>query len=151
MQAQPFNVVATPSDSRIGATEQGRACWLDAHPGSCNVIPGRAKFGVDLHVADDVSLTAMDHVLRAACEWVADVRQSAERLGLPSMDVISDAGHDAIYHARVAPSAMLFAPCKDGISRDEIEDPRADHQEAGGNVLLQVPLKAASKAENLRT
>jgi len=46
----------------------------------------------------------------------------------------------------VAPTAMIFVPCKDGISHNEIEDARADHLEAGCNVLLQAMLSAAQKA-----
>lgn len=60
------------------------------------------------------------------------------------MDIVSGAGHDAVYLARVAPAAMIFVPCKDGISHNEIEDARADHLEAGCNVLLQVMLRAAN-------
>jgi N-carbamoyl-L-amino-acid hydrolase len=48
-----------------------------------------------------------------------------------------------VYLARVAPAAMIFVPCKDGISHNEIEDARADHLEAGCNVLLHAMLRAA--------
>ena len=78
-----------------------------------------------------------------ASDLVAAVKQGADMLGLSSMDVISGAGHDAVYLARVAPAAMIFVPCKDGISHNEIEDARAEHLEAGCNVLLQAMLKAA--------
>jgi N-carbamoyl-L-amino-acid hydrolase len=61
--------------------------------------------------------------------------------------VISGAGHDAVYLARVAPAAMIFVPCKDGISHNEIEDARADHLEAGCNVLLHAMLRAAQAAQ----
>ncbi|MDA4184988.1 M20/M25/M40 family metallo-hydrolase, partial [Escherichia coli] len=47
------------------------------------------------------------------------VRNGARQLGLSEMDVISGAGHDAVYLARVAPTAMIFVPCKDGISHNE--------------------------------
>ena len=55
----------------------------------------------------------------------------------------SGAGHDAIYLARVAPTAMIFVPCKDGISHNEIEDARPEHLEAGANVLLHAVLARA--------
>ncbi|MDR6391364.1 Zn-dependent hydrolase [Paraburkholderia phenoliruptrix] len=148
---------------------RGTVGWLDVHPNSRNVIPGRVKLTVDLRAADDATLTAMDSALRALCEaagkqagievaiepvvyfppqpfasdLVAAVKQGADMLGLSSMDVISGAGHDAVYLARVAPAAMIFVPCKDGISHNEIEDARAEHLEAGCNVLLQAMLKAA--------
>ncbi|MFM0308853.1 Zn-dependent hydrolase [Paraburkholderia sp. RL17-383-BIF-A] len=151
---------------------RGTVGWLDVHPNSRNVIPGRVTLTVDLRAADDATLTAMDSALRAACslageragievgveqvvyfppqpfaaELVGAVKQGADTLGFSSMDVISGAGHDAVYLARVAPAAMIFVPCKDGISHNEIEDARADHLEAGCNVLLQAMLSAAQKA-----
>jgi N-carbamoyl-L-amino-acid hydrolase len=151
---------------------RGTVGWLDVHPNSRNVIPGRVTLTVDLRAADDASLTAMDSALRAACsvageksgitvdveqvvyfppqpfaaDLVGAVKQGADTLGFSSMDVISGAGHDAVYLARVAPAAMIFVPCKDGISHNEIEDARADHLEAGCNVLLQAMLSAAQKA-----
>jgi beta-ureidopropionase / N-carbamoyl-L-amino-acid hydrolase len=46
--------------------------------------------------------------------------------------------------AAVAPAAMIFVPCKDGISHNEVEDARPEHLAAGCDVLLQAMLKAAS-------
>ena len=152
---------------------RGTVGWLDVHPNSRNVIPGRVTLTVDLRAADDASLTEMDAALRTACatagektgitvdveqvvyfppqpfaaDLVAAVQQGADTLGFSSMNVISGAGHDAVYLARVAPAAMIFVPCKDGISHNEIEDARADHLEAGCNVLLQAMLNAAQTAE----
>ena len=57
------------------------------------------------------------------------------------------AGHDAVYLARVAPTAMIFVPCKDGISHNEIEEADPAHLEAGCNVLLHAMLGAAGIAE----
>jgi N-carbamoyl-L-amino-acid hydrolase len=62
------------------------------------------------------------------------------------MNVTSGAGHDAIYVARVAPAAMIFVPCKDGISHNEIEDADPAHLEAGANVLLHCMLEKAGVA-----
>ncbi len=152
---------------------RGTVGWVDVHPNSRNVIPGRVTLTVDLRAADDASLSEMDAALRAACaqagakasmaidveqvvyfapqpferSMVAAVRQGADALGLSSMDVISGAGHDAVYVARVAPAAMIFVPCKDGISHNEIEDARPDHLEAGCNVLLHAMLHAAQAVE----
>ena len=61
------------------------------------------------------------------------------------MDVVSGAGHDAVYMARVAPTAMIFVPCKDGVSHNEIEDARPEHLEAGCNVLLHAMLDRARR------
>ena len=74
---------------------------------------------------------------------VGAVRSATARLGYPTMDVVSGAGHDAIYAARLAPSGMIFVPCKDGISHNEIEDAQPGHLEAGCNVLLHAMLERA--------
>ncbi|HTH59701.1 MAG TPA: Zn-dependent hydrolase [Paraburkholderia sp.] len=146
---------------------RGTVGCVDVHPNSRNVIPGRVRITVDLRAPDDATLSAMDHALRAACSQadlpvtvtetvyfapqafdsslVESVREGANALGVTSMDVVSGAGHDAVYVARVAPAAMIFVPCKDGISHNEIEDARAEHLEAGCNVLLQAMLSAAAK------
>ncbi|WP_417221573.1 Zn-dependent hydrolase [Achromobacter spanius] len=146
--------------------------WMDVFPNSRNVIPGRVRLTVDLRAADDATLSAMDAALRAAVDAAADsrgvtaqieqvvyfapqpfapalvqsVRDGARDLGLSAMNVVSGAGHDAVYVARVAPAAMIFVPCKDGISHNEIEDARPDHLEAGCNVLLRAMLAQAGVA-----
>ena len=56
---------------------------------------------------------------------------------------MSGAGHDAVYVARVAPTAMIFVPCKDGVSHNELEDAKADDLAAGCNVLLHAMLSRA--------
>jgi N-carbamoyl-L-amino-acid hydrolase len=79
-------------------------------------------------------------------DCVDAVRAATDRLGYSSMDVVSGAGHDAIYVARLAPAGMIFVPCKDGISHNEIEDAQPGHLEAGCNVLLHAMLERAGVA-----
>jgi len=141
------------------------------HPNSRNVIPGRVRFSVDFRHADEAGLARMEAALRAGmaalqtpgihisiepvvhfppqpfdAELVALVRQGAQRAGLSQMDVVSGAGHDAVYVARTAPAAMIFVPCKDGISHNEIEDARPEHLAAGCQVLLHAMLAKAGVA-----
>ena len=59
--------------------------------------------------------------------------------------MISGAGHDAKYLAHVCPSAMIFIPCKDGISHNEIEDATPEDVAAGCDVLLQAILEKATE------
>ncbi|BDD91801.1 Zn-dependent hydrolase [Pandoraea sp. XJJ-1] len=150
---------------------RGTVGWVDNYPNSRNVIPGRVTLSVDLRAADDATLDALDAKLRAECDalrtngidvaiepvvyfppqpfapaLVDAIRSGAQALGLSSMDAISGAGHDAVYLARVAPTAMIFVPCKDGISHNEIEDADPVHLEAGCNVLLQAMLQRAGGA-----
>ena len=148
---------------------RGTVGCLDTYPNSRNVIPGRVQLTVDLRAADDATLTAMAAALRGYCAalpgvtvdvrevvyfppqpfdaaLVASLADSARDLDLPSMDIVSGAGHDAVYLARVAPTAMIFVPCKDGISHNEIEDASPEHLEAGCNVLLRAMLQTAGIA-----
>jgi N-carbamoyl-L-amino-acid hydrolase len=70
----------------------------------------------------------------------------AKQLGYSHMELVSGAGHDAIHLAEVCPAAMIFVPCKDGISHNEIEDAKPEHLTAGCNVLLQAMLDRAGVA-----
>jgi N-carbamoyl-L-amino-acid hydrolase len=77
----------------------------------------------------------------ASSNWV---REGAQRRGLPAMDIVTGAGHDAVYMAGVTPTAMIFVPCKDGVSHNEIEDAKPADLEAGANVLLDAMLARAN-------
>lgn len=143
--------------------------WLDVYPNSRNVIPGAVRFSVDLRAATDEVLTAMDAALIACCkaahqpgavrvqieqvvyfapqpfdtDKVESVRQACEQLALSHRDIVSGAGHDAIHLAQVTPTAMIFVPCKDGISHNEIEYASPEQVEDGCNVLLHAMLREA--------
>ena len=149
---------------------RGTVGMLDVYPNSRNVIPGTVKFSVDLRADNDETLAAMVAALHAEAAVIAKngqvtidmnqvvyfppaifakplvdaVRDSALEMGMSAMDAVSGAGHDAVYMARIAPTAMIFIPCKDGISHNEIEDARPEHIEAGCNVLLHAMLKQAN-------
>ncbi|MGF6701970.1 N-carbamoyl-L-amino-acid hydrolase [Paraburkholderia sp. MM5496-R1] len=115
-----------------------------------NAAATRASSSLDAPITIDIEKVVYFPPQRFAAQWIAEVRQSAERHGVSSMDVVSGAGHDAAYRARGAPSAMIFVPCKDGISHNEIEDARADHLKAGCNMLQQVMPSAASRTGSMR-
>jgi N-carbamoyl-L-amino-acid hydrolase len=150
---------------------RGTVGQLLVHPNSRNVIPGQVRFTVDFRHADDAGLLRMQAALLAAvaqeqrggidiavqqvvyyppqafdAALVALVRRAAVHHGLAHQDIVSGAGHDAVYVARTAPAAMIFVPCKDGISHNEIEDARPEHLEAGANVLLHAMLARAGVA-----
>ena len=79
------------------------------------------------------------------------VEGAAKSLGYSYMNAVSGAGHDAVYMARLAPAGMIFVPCKDGISHNEIEDAKPEHLEAGCNVLLHAMLDRAKVAPSFRS
>ena len=154
---------------RHGPDGRGTVGMVQVHPNSRNVIPGRVKFSIDLRNATDALVEAMDADIRAATAGLAGesglpieieqvsaypaqafdpqcidtVARAASRLGYSHMPIVSGAGHDAVYLARVAPTGMIFIPCKDGISHNEIEDAKPEHIAAGANVLLHAMLERA--------
>jgi beta-ureidopropionase / N-carbamoyl-L-amino-acid hydrolase len=151
---------------------RGTVGMVQVHPNSRNVIPGRVKFSIDLRNATDALCDAMDADIRAVAKKISDesglpitidlvshytaapfhadcvqsVATAAAKLGYSNMPVISGAGHDAVYMSRLAPAGMIFIPCKDGISHNEIEDAKPEHITAGCNVLLHAMLERAGVA-----
>jgi N-carbamoyl-L-amino-acid hydrolase len=163
----------TTAVNRIALDEaphgRGTVGHVQVLPNSRNVIPGQVRFTVDFRNQTQEGLDRMDAAMRAQfgalaaqcqctveiqqvvkfepCHFhpdcVASVRQATQMLGLPHMEVVSGAGHDAVYINGVAPAGMIFVPCKDGISHNEIEDARQEHLAAGCNVLLHAMLAHA--------
>jgi len=161
--------------NRIGHAHAPYACatvgFLQVSPNSRNTIPGRVFFTVDFRHPEDAVLTVMDRELGQACAaaaapigleidvrefWyfpptpfdpglIGAVRNAAEAQGYAHQDIISGAGHDAVYMARVAPTAMVFVPCIGGISHNEIEDAKPEDLTAGCNVLLNAVLDTADR------
>lgn len=135
---------------------------IEAHPNSRNVVPSRVFLTVDLRHTQVATLDRLEAeletlVARAGADnrvdvsieriWdsppvsfhpdcVEAVRVAAQESGHPLAEITSGAGHDAVYVSRVAPTGMIFVPCKDGISHNEIESATAEHVEAGASVLL---------------
>jgi len=162
--------------NRIGLEHAPYACatvgMLNVHPNSRNVIPGKVFFTVDFRHPDDAVLSEMDRKLRAGIEEIAGriglevelenifyykpihfdedciaaVRKATEELGHSHRDMVSGAGHDACYLSKVAPTSMVFVPCVDGISHNEVEDAKPEWITAGGDVLLRAMLQRAGAA-----
>lgn len=138
-------------------------------PNSRNVLPGKVVFTVDVRSPDLAKLDRLHgEVEREAARiaasldvgiaiepvgrvdpvsfdpaLVASVRRAAEDLGTRHRDLISGAGHDACWLARVVPSTMIMCPCVGGLSHNEAEEISAQWAEAGANVLLQAALATA--------
>ncbi|MSQ54095.1 MAG: Zn-dependent hydrolase [Betaproteobacteria bacterium] len=148
---------------------RGTVGQLQVKPNSRNVVPGEVRMTVDFRNAKDATLSAMVVELKAcatriasecrvaidlkevvyfppsefAPDLVASVREGSKVLGYSHRDIVSGAAHDAVYMARIAPTAMVFVPCEGGISHNEIENARAEDIAAGCNVLLHAVLKRA--------
>lgn len=137
---------------------------------SRNVVPGKVAITIDMRHPQAGALAAMDQAMRDAASKIASnrslgveveeiwyspplefdpdcvalVRAAAERQGGGHREIVSGAGHDACYLSRVVPTAMVFVPCKDGISHNEIEHAEFDDCAAGANVLMQAMLARAN-------
>jgi len=162
--------------NRIGTTfsdnARGTVGFMQVRPNSRNVVPGEVRMTVDLRSATDATLAAMVDELRRrvgaiekdcrvgvelnevvtfppsefAPELVASVRAAAGALGYSHRDIVSGAAHDAVYLARVTPTAMVFVPCEGGISHNELENARPEDLAAGANVMLAAVLARAGVA-----
>ncbi|MHA1537108.1 MAG: Zn-dependent hydrolase [Alphaproteobacteria bacterium] len=146
---------------------------IENYPNSRNVIPGRVFVTIDFRHPEDDVLAGMDKAMREGVEkiakdigleveleqifyyapvpfeesCVAAVRNAARECGHSSREIVSGAGHDACYLANVAPSAMVFIPCIDGISHNEVEDVKPEWITAGADVLLRAVLEKAGHAK----
>ena len=126
---------------------------LEVHPGAANSIPSRVRFTLDLRDIDGANRDAVlkqiearvdriaaerdvsveRHVLNADPPAISDERivaaalSAAQSLGLRHQKMISRAYHDSLFMARVAPMAMIFIPCRGGVSHrpDEYASPDA--------------------------
>lgn len=142
-------------------------------PNSRNVLPGTVVFTVDIRSPELAKLTSMREQIEARAQaicaelgvgyameavghfdpvtfdptLVARVRQAAEDLGYSHMNIISGAGHDACWAAKVAPSTMIMCPCVNGLSHNEAEDISQEWATAGADVLFHTVLETAEIAQ----
>ncbi|MCZ6597290.1 MAG: M20 family metallo-hydrolase [Planctomycetota bacterium] len=143
---------------------------LGVHPGSPNVVPGRAIFTIDLRHPDALTLqekgVAVARVAREAAgglevrvgetgrsdpvrfeeAMVAAVERSAGELEISCMRLPSGAGHDAGNLARHCPTGMIFVPCERGISHNEAENATPEALADGARVLASVLVRLAQSA-----
>lgn len=136
---------------------------LQVEPNAPNVVPSKARLVIDARSDDRgrvgrfveslreeaEAAAARQGVRLAVCGLLSEslpvtcdarlrqaIAQAADGLGLSSMTMASGAGHDTSFLARICPAAMLFVPCRDGLSHhaDEWAEPAA--LAAGAGVLL---------------
>ena len=151
------------------ADGRGTVGVLEVSPGSRNTIPGKVFFTMDIrHPRDDVLANmaadmreyvagvAKEHGLGIEIREVYQVEAlqfdarvkgavatSAAKLGYETMEIVSGAGHDACNIAKIAPTAMVFIPCENGLSHNEVEQAAKADVAAGCNVLLNAMLELA--------
>ncbi|MFC5068853.1 Zn-dependent hydrolase [Flaviflagellibacter deserti] len=138
-------------------------------PGSRNTVPGGVQFSLEFRHPEAQALARMYADAHAAAARISNARgvgvmvekiwskapvtfapevvetisHAADTLGLKHLPMISGAGHDACAVATVMPTAMIFVPCKDGISHNEAESATPSDCADGANVLLHSVLALA--------
>ena len=144
---------------------------LEASPNIPGIISDKATLFVDFRSPDPRLTAEMEERIRASLPGcaadtntevaVADawtfgetsfdpglielVRTTADGLGVPYREMMSQAGHDAYHIARIAPSVLLFTPCDEGISHNEAENTRLEDQLPGLQVLFGAVLARADR------
>ena len=159
---------------RIGRSREdsrGTVGRMRVRPNSPNTVPGRVEFSGDLRHPDAGVLAAMDDQFRSAAAAIATemglgldvseraylppvsfhptlvdlVRRNARLEGKPFQDIYTGAGHDACNMAKVLPTTMIFVPCENGLSHNELESAEPEDLHAGCNVLCNSMLAVASR------
>jgi ureidoglycolate amidohydrolase len=133
-------------------------------PGAVNSVPFRADLEIDVR---DTNLSARDAALErirqeitttchrrgvsaatvvlnrdapAMCDpgLIKTVEHSAANLRLSSLRMVSRAYHDALFMAQISPTAMIFIPCRDGVSHRPDEFASAEAISSGTHLLAEV-------------
>jgi N-carbamoyl-L-amino-acid hydrolase len=154
-----------------GEDGRGTVGQMLVSPNSRNVVPGEVRFSVEFRHPLDSEVDVLDSEFPPAAQAIADacgiklelttlfkisaqpfdtecvdlVRQGAAKLGYSTREIVSGAGHDAVYVARHVPTAMIFTPCKDGLSHNEAESIEPAEAEAGCQVLFEAVVARANR------
>lgn len=154
-----------------GDDGRGTVGWLQVVNASRNVVPGEVRFSIEFRHPETTVIEELAERFPALVQEIAAanrtpleltqlfkiphqpfdpgcvdlVRQASARLGYSTREIISGAGHDAVYVARSVPTAMIFTPCKDGLSHNEAESIQPEEAEAGAQVLFQAILARANR------
>jgi beta-ureidopropionase / N-carbamoyl-L-amino-acid hydrolase len=144
---------------------------IDAWPNNRINIPHRAVFSYGVIHPDAEGLERMQAEIDAAMQVIAGetglefatlamrrrdpvhfteelvslTERTARDLGLSVTRMRTRPGHDAFNMLRVCPTELIFVPCRDGISHNELEYCSPEHAAAGANVLLQAVLSRANR------
>lgn len=137
---------------------------LNVSPGATNVIPGFVEMGIDIRGVNQESIIEALQELKDAISTIAEtqdtpilmsvlasdkpvalnkdiqaiIEKTCEKLNVTYKRMPSGAGHDAMNMASITPSAMIFIPCKEGISHNPEEFAETDDIMQGIDVLTDV-------------
>ncbi len=138
------------------------ATVIDLYPNNRINIPHRATFSYGLVHPDAEGLAAMNAAIDAAIAAIAAesglalnqlrhgervpihfdaglttlVEECATAAGHSVVRMRTRPGHDAFNMTRLCPTQLVFVPCRDGLSHNELEWCEPEHVTAGAGVLL---------------
>jgi beta-ureidopropionase / N-carbamoyl-L-amino-acid hydrolase len=115
-----------------------------------------AAMGKDIRAAIDAAAKRANVEIEVAEGWswgtelfapdcIELLKTTARELGLPYREMRSQAGHDAYAVATLAPTAMIFTPCYEGISHNVKEDIELGRSVPGANLLLNAAVARANR------
>lgn len=137
---------------------------VEVQPNAANVVPRTSRIVIDVRSSDTNLLSefgdridelSMQHakaaevertafsvvhdspVTRCAPSLVDRLETVADELGFTAERLVSGAGHDAVFMTTVAPTAIVFVPCRGGISHAPAEWTEPDQLAAGTEVLME--------------
>jgi N-carbamoyl-L-amino-acid hydrolase len=143
---------------------------FNVSPNAPSVVPAQVLFSVDLRHPDAETLRKLGDMIAPICRKAAlrcdisvtellhdpplefpqalrrKLTSIADALGIPNMEISSGAGHDARYLHYICPTAMIFIPCKNGISHNEAESITKEDAVAGARVLAEAIYSIADAA-----
>jgi allantoate deiminase len=145
-----------------GGGTVGTVGEIELRPNLINAVPGRARFSLDIRGVDEEAFRGVARDIAGFAQRVAEQRgmsteyaqrqtlpatpldgrvagsleEAAEASGEPYMVMHSGAAHDTMSIADRVPSAMVFVPCKDGISHSPEEDAEPADAALGAEVML---------------
>ena len=143
----------------------------DVHPGAVNSVPSRVTLQLDIRDTDPTRRESVMQAVRRDCEELRqrrkltiteelvnadapaqsspDIVKLVEEVcaaqNIPYKKMVSRAYHDSLFMARIAPIAMIFIPCRNGVSHRPDEYATPAHTTLGVQVLASVLAKLASE------
>lgn len=143
----------------------------EVYPGAVNSIPSEVKLSVDVRDTDLKRRDGMVSAIQQSCVDIARRREltisteivnadspahcdptivdaighACSRAGYSSKRMVSRAYHDSLFLSRIAPTGMIFIPCRDGVSHRPDEYAAPEHISQGITVLAEALAELASQ------
>lgn len=141
----------------------GTVGYLGNYPNAFNVVPGKVKMGLDIRGVEKDSIDRIDDEIVKFVDEVCKKRnlkyeldniskaipvkldenlknelsEIATKLGIEHKIMNSGAGHDAMKFWDIAPTGMVFIPCKDGVSHNKAEEIEYEDIILGSKIIFE--------------